>query len=509
MENKKKLIPIIAVAAVAVIAVVAFVIIRGNNLSASTMRMLRTEGVVKLFEADHEKSITKNLRLNAGNVLNTENSSLAGIALDDTKILTIDELSSIKVDQKGKKLDVNLTAGSLYFEVTKKLDSDETFDIRTSTMVVGIRGTSGYIAVDKNGEDVVMITDGEVEVIGTNPVTGETKKIKVKAGQQVKAYLYNDRTKDSIMFEVEDVKEEDLNTFVVKRLVESERLITTVCDDTGWDKKKILGFAEAPEQTPDNTQLAEIPAEPEPVASAPEAATEGEGEENKEPEEGAPAEGTTQGDGAPAENGNEGADGGQGNNDGNANGQAKQAAATTTSAPKTGIAARVANVDASGLMHLTDGSTFDPGYYAANNSDVVAAIGNDPYKLLEHYLSHGVSESRAATATADTSAPTVQSSQAPATSEEDQLEQLKQFEEAMARAEAEAAEEERIRAASQSGGDSTPAPAPEPTSSEPDSGGYDPDSGRNDPWQNGGGGNDPNNQSGGGNDPTQGGGTNP
>ena len=470
-RSKKLIIPIVAVAALAVIAIVAFVVIRGNNLSASTMRMLRTEGVVKLFEQEKEKSITKNLRLNAGNVLNTEDASLAGIALDDTKIVTVDEKSSIKVDQKGKKLDVNLTSGSLYFEVTQKLSADETFDIRTSTMVVGIRGTSGYVAVDQDGHDVVMITDGEVVVTGTNPVTGEQKTITVKAGQQVKAYLYNDRTVDSIMFELEDVVEEDLDVFVVDRLKENDKLIDLVCGDTGWSKEKILGLEG--KNAAGDAQLAQEPAEIPDETTASSDGSQEVTENNTIPE----PEAVASGDAPAADGGSDNSGNGNGNNnDNNDAAPAEPAPAVTdetvekaTAAAKSVISENVASVDeATGVMKLKNGSTFDPAYYAAQNPDVAGELGNDPEKLLEHYLAFGASENRYGTAAEATQA-----------AKEKQTEYEK-FVNAVNQASALAAEEEAKRAASQShssGGSSNPEGGE-------DGGNPDPN-GKNDPWSGG------------------------
>ena len=462
-KKSKKPIAIISalVLVAAIIGVVVF--IQGGKLTASTMRMLRTEGVVKLFENEKEKTISDNLRLNAGNVLNTRDASLAGIALDDTKIVTINELSNAQFDQKGKKLDINLTDGSLFFEVTKKLDSDETFDIRTSTMVVGIRGTSGYVATDKNGNDVVVITDGQVEVTGTNPVTGETKTITVKAGERVTTYLYNDRTVDSIMFEKEDLKEEDLDLFIVKRLVESERLITLVCEDTGWSREKILGIADG------NSDVMYADAS---------AGADGNGADGAGDGNGAGAEGSGNGAGAGGGNSNNNSNAGAAGNDdatvaGNDNtensgvpagandgvngtavaaGQAETGASSSTltesdttpaaSTSKSGAAAYVASVDSSGVMHLTNGATFDPGYYAKENPDVVSEVGTDPYKLLEHYLAFGEADNRYGTAS--------EKQQAEAAKQAEYME----FVDALNRANAEAVEEAKKAAASSGDGDS-------------------------------------------------------
>ncbi len=41
-----------------------------------------------------------------------------------------------------------------------------------------------------------------------------------------------------------------------------------------------------------------------------------------------------------------------------------------------------------------NGRYFDPEYYAANNPDVVAAFGNEPWVLYYHYCEYGINENR-------------------------------------------------------------------------------------------------------------------
>ena len=107
-------------------------------------------------------------------------------------------------------------------------------------MVVGIRGTSGWVSVEGDTESLI-ISDGHVQVIGMNPVTGEVKMIEISAGQRLNIYLYNDRDVDSIMFEVIDISERELSEFVLERLRENLKLLDKVVDATDWDKPWILG----------------------------------------------------------------------------------------------------------------------------------------------------------------------------------------------------------------------------------------------------------------------------
>jgi hypothetical protein len=249
MSNKKKKGIIAAVAAILVIAagVIVFLTMRGS-ITATTMRILRIEGTVNMKENGVVKAIRESLRLKSGNEVDTEGESLVSIGLDESKIVTLDEYSCAEINQQGKYLNLNLTDGSLFFEVDKPLEDDESFEICTSTMVVGIRGTSGWVSVEGETESLI-ISDGHVQVLGINPVTGEMKMIEISAGQRLNVYLYNDRDVDSIMFEVVDVTERQLTKFVLDRLRENTKLLDKVVDATDWDKPWILGEYDDPDDT--------------------------------------------------------------------------------------------------------------------------------------------------------------------------------------------------------------------------------------------------------------------
>lgn len=251
-QKKKKIVVIVAAVLLIAAAVIIFIYFR-SQIRATTMRILRMEGEVSLEDEGKKKTATENLRLNSGNALSTAIESLVAIGLDDTKIVTLDEKSRAEFNQAGRKLDLELTDGSLFFEVQKPLEDDETMEIRTNTMVVGIRGTSGWVSVGGVHESLI-ICDGHVHVIGRNPKTGETKEIEVYAGQRISTYLYDDRDVDSIMFYVEDVTERDLPEFLLERLRENPRLLDKVCRETGWDKPWILGIERI---TPTPTPVAE------------------------------------------------------------------------------------------------------------------------------------------------------------------------------------------------------------------------------------------------------------
>ena len=267
-----------------IIAVIAF---NRSSYLATTMRLIRTQGDVRILSAEGgSKPAAKNKRFESGDLLVTGVSdSLASVSLDDSKIVTLQTDSKAEFIKKSKQIELKLTKGALFFEVVQKLNADESFEIKTSTLTAGIRGTSGYIYYDEQGRDSITVTDGTVIITAVNPDTGEIKYAEVKGGQRLTVILYNDRTTDSIDFEIEDLKEEDLNDFILKMLVENDKLLDKVCNETGWDKQKLKDLLnailntqiEGTEVTPTPTEEETEPAD----TSESETETETETEETK------------------------------------------------------------------------------------------------------------------------------------------------------------------------------------------------------------------------------------
>ena len=240
--SRQKQIIIAAASLVVVLAAVFCVVFFRNGYLATTMRLLRVEGTVNIEDSKGGvKPVLDNIRFQSGDALNTGADGLASVGLDDKKIITLQNNSRAEFQKKGKHLELKLTKGAVFFNVTEKLKADETFEIKTSTMTAGIRGTSGMIYFDNQdgGRESLVVTDGVVEVSATNPVTGETKTARVEGGNRIKVYLYNDRTEDSVEFELDKMTENDLDNFAVKNIANNDELINRVCDYTGWDKDKL------------------------------------------------------------------------------------------------------------------------------------------------------------------------------------------------------------------------------------------------------------------------------
>ncbi|MBO4425592.1 MAG: InlB B-repeat-containing protein [Clostridiales bacterium] len=268
-KAKKITVAVIAGVVVAAVGVTAFLIHR-NNILATTMRLLKVEGTVNIEDSSgNVKPVIDNIRFQSGDTLRTGADGLASIGLDDTKIVTLQNDSSAQFLKNGKQIELKLKQGGVFFEVTEKLTDDETYEIETSNMTVGIRGTSGYVWYDESGLQSLIITDGKVVVSGYNPKTGETKTVEVCGGQRVSCYLYSDITEErtSIEFELTDVSEEELPEFALQMLAENDALLEKVCAETGWDKDKLLEVINEAEDTLVAAATAAITDTPTPTAT--------------------------------------------------------------------------------------------------------------------------------------------------------------------------------------------------------------------------------------------------
>ena len=196
-----------------------------TSADASSMRLFRTEGIVFLSDdSGSPLSIRENMRLYSGNTVETASDSRAGISLDKAKTVTLDEDSSASLHSEGKNLSLNLESGSMYFSVSKPLASDENFEIRTSTMVLGIRGTSGYVASVSDSESIVILTSGHALITAAS---GEEQEI--AAGQCVTIRLEESGTE----FTVSSVTPYDLPSFLLAELAADSAMLAEADSQIG------------------------------------------------------------------------------------------------------------------------------------------------------------------------------------------------------------------------------------------------------------------------------------
>ncbi len=208
-----------------------------ESTEAALMRLMKTEGTVSVTNSKGRSvTVRDDMRLNSGYGLETEEASYAWINLDDAKLVKMDAVSEISIRKSGKKLDILLDSGNLFFNVSKPLEEEETFNIRTSTMAVGIRGTCGWVKVIDQWTSVLYVLEGTVTVTVTDPVTGQAKTETVKGGETVICKVYPQDTSGSrcdIIRQTFTVS--DIDGFVLVELVKDNDLCNKIYEDSGLD----------------------------------------------------------------------------------------------------------------------------------------------------------------------------------------------------------------------------------------------------------------------------------
>ncbi len=125
-----------------------------ESYTANIMRLLNYEGDVRIVDENGEYGfLMENMRLNNGESLSTGGKSLASVGLDSSKILTLDAMTQVLFETVKNQMKLTLASGRLLLDVQEKLDENESLDIQTSTMVVGIRGTVVHVTSFDGSED--------------------------------------------------------------------------------------------------------------------------------------------------------------------------------------------------------------------------------------------------------------------------------------------------------------------------------------------------------------------
>lgn len=186
----------------------------GGEGTASTMRLMRTEGEVGVSDGDG-KSVTpkENLMLYSGYGVGTRPASFAWINLDDVKLAKLDEKSEIAIQKEGKQLEVEIKSGSFFFNVTQPLEADETMNIRTSTMVIGVRGTCGWVEVPDASHMNIYLLEGKVECTAGETVTvmaGEVGRLDETTGTVTVEPFGQDAIPGFVRGEIEDIPLDDI-----------------------------------------------------------------------------------------------------------------------------------------------------------------------------------------------------------------------------------------------------------------------------------------------------------
>ena len=211
--------------------------------TAATMRLEKTEGSVEVSDnSGKDISLMEHLRLYNGYRVGTLEESYAWINLDSTKLAKLDAVSEADIRKSGKKLEILLDSGNLFFNVSEPLEDDESLNIRTSTMVLGIRGTCGWVELLDERSVRVSVLEGTVEIRVTDPVTGEIRTDRISGGEMVVCKVYGqDREEGRCEILRGDCTKEDVRGFVLAELLPDASLRETIFRESGIDLRDLTG----------------------------------------------------------------------------------------------------------------------------------------------------------------------------------------------------------------------------------------------------------------------------
>ena len=220
---------------------------------AKTIRLMTTEGTVVVTNSSGEsQTIWEEMRLYSGWHVITGAESYAYLRLDDSKGVKLDASTEVEVRSRGRKLELLVDSGNIYFGVSAPLESDETLNIRTSTMAMGIRGTSGWVDAVEEGRSRIHILEGVVTGTVTDPVSGQSKSTTIHGGEYADFYTYDASVPgDKVAITRGTFDRGDISGYVLKELVGQDELIEKIYDDSGIDLRDLTYAAAAAVQASD------------------------------------------------------------------------------------------------------------------------------------------------------------------------------------------------------------------------------------------------------------------
>lgn len=234
MNYQQKIHKLTALLLIAAITLTAVSSASCQKMTATTMQLMKTEGTVGIADGKG-KTIEPAERLNlySGYHMATETKSYAWIDLDSVKLAKMDEGSQIEIQKSGKKLEILLNAGGLFFHVTEPLGEDETMEIRTSSMMVGIRGTCGWVVTTDPEHMQVYILEGTVECTVTNPETGRGKSAYISGGEIAQLTAYSEDKDGEIR--IQDFTLGDIPEYILEEILEDDALLEKILADSDMD----------------------------------------------------------------------------------------------------------------------------------------------------------------------------------------------------------------------------------------------------------------------------------
>ena len=210
---------------------------------AKTLRVEAIEGTVTVSNKTG-KAITyvDRMKLFNGYSLKTEKSSYAYISLDDSRAVKVDQKTEITVSERGKNLEIAAKTGTVFLDIAIPLRADESLNVRTSTMVTGIRGTIVYVQVIDEFTSRISLLEGEVFVVITDPVTGEMRSELLRAGQTMTSTVTEEELPDGTYVDVDitGIDEGEVPAAVKEAIRDSKETQERLKEGSPLDVEKLI-----------------------------------------------------------------------------------------------------------------------------------------------------------------------------------------------------------------------------------------------------------------------------
>ena len=243
---KKVLSIVIALLMVFSLAVSA---VAAESAVGTTLRLEKTQGSVTVKNASgKDLKIKSGMRLYSGSKTKTDKESYAYISLDSGKAVKLGASSEGEVRKSGKKLELKVLSGELFFDVSVPLENDESLNIRTSTMVTGVRGTVGYVVVRDRYHSEVCLLEGRLTVTGTDEVSGGITTTEITAGQKATTVMQQTAQGEQVKLTVEPLKEREVPGFVAVEVAENPVLQERIEKKSSLDVQEIIQDAHSAAQ---------------------------------------------------------------------------------------------------------------------------------------------------------------------------------------------------------------------------------------------------------------------
>lgn len=215
--------------------------------TATSISLSKTEGDSVKVKSSSGKEVKarKNMNLYSGYGVETGKESYVYLLLDKEKAVKLDQNTQISIKKEGRKNEINLETGELFFDVKKPLESGETVRIRTSNCIMGIRGTSGVVKAKtvrsskglfQGRKYTYQIFDGKgfLEVGVGNQ---ETRTYEILPGRQT---VICENTEGKVTIKEEVIPKDQISSFAIKEMIKDGQLGARVENGLQVDKNELV-----------------------------------------------------------------------------------------------------------------------------------------------------------------------------------------------------------------------------------------------------------------------------